>query len=97
MTIHINRYGEQHLDILSLIIIWIICLVGLIVLQHILTEEKTKEMMTNEGRENTSMATEDKCTGIIRVSDIDSKPKEVIGILAKPLDDINLQMYQQDD
>lgn len=29
VTVSINLYGEQHLDIISLVIIWSICLVGL--------------------------------------------------------------------
>ena len=32
VTIHVNRYGEQYADIVFLIIIWVICLIGLIYL-----------------------------------------------------------------
>lgn len=32
ITIHVNRYGEQGADIVFLIIIWAICLIGLIYL-----------------------------------------------------------------
>jgi hypothetical protein len=40
VIIHINRFGEQFIDILALIIIWIICIVGLIILFIILKEGK---------------------------------------------------------
>jgi len=32
VTIYINRYGEQYLDLLSLIILWVISLIGLFLL-----------------------------------------------------------------
>lgn len=32
ITIHINRYGEQYIDMVFLTIMWIICLVGLLYL-----------------------------------------------------------------
>lgn len=93
VTIHINRYGEQYLDILSLIIIWIVCLVGLIVLHRILKEEGIRETMTNDTWRNTLIASDD--TDIMRDPNIDSKPREVIEVLTKPSDDT--QLYQQDD
>lgn len=42
ITVNINRFGEQHLDIFFLIIIWAICLIGLIYLFRYLKEEKTE-------------------------------------------------------
>ena len=45
ITIHINKFGEQFLDLFSLVIIWIITIVGLIILiYYIKKEEKTKEV-----------------------------------------------------
>jgi hypothetical protein len=41
VTIYINRYGEQHLDIFALIVFWIICIVGMIFLIRILKKEDT--------------------------------------------------------
>ena len=40
VTIHINRFGEQYYDIVALVIIWIVCLIGLIFLLRVLREEK---------------------------------------------------------
>ncbi len=40
VTIYINRFSEQFIDIFALIILWIICLVGLIYLRNILKKEK---------------------------------------------------------
>lgn len=40
VTIHINRYGEQFYDIIALVIIWTVCIIGLIFLFRILRREK---------------------------------------------------------
>ena len=42
VTIYINRYGEQHLDIVALIVFWIICLIGMIFLLKILKKVDIK-------------------------------------------------------
>ena len=41
ILININKFGEQYLDLFALLIIWIICLIGLIILFLTLKEEIT--------------------------------------------------------
>jgi hypothetical protein len=43
ITISINMYGEQHIDLLSLGFIWCICIVGLISLIYVLKEKSIGE------------------------------------------------------
>ena len=40
VIIHINKFGEQFIDLFALFIIWIICLVGLTALFWMLKKEK---------------------------------------------------------
>lgn len=40
VIIHINRFGEQYLDLVALVIIWLISLIGLIILILMLKDEK---------------------------------------------------------
>ena len=40
VIININQYGEQYIDLFALVVIWIVCLVGLIALYWTLKEEK---------------------------------------------------------
>ena len=48
VTIHINKFGEQFIDLFALIIIWIISLSGLIILFLLLREEKiSKKSLLN--------------------------------------------------
>ena len=39
VVISINKFGEQFIDLFALVIIWIICLVGLIILFWMIKEE----------------------------------------------------------
>lgn len=43
VVININKFGEQYIDLFALVIIWIICLVGLIILFWMIKEEKILE------------------------------------------------------
>jgi len=47
VTIHINNFGEQFIDIIALIIIWSICLGGLFFLFKILKKEKISKTYTD--------------------------------------------------
>ena len=40
VIIHINKFGEQFIDLFALLIIWIICILGLIALYWMLKQEK---------------------------------------------------------
>ena len=40
IIIHVNKFGEQYIDLIALVIIWIICLVGLIALFLMFKKEK---------------------------------------------------------
>ena len=43
VIIHINRFGEQFIDIFALIIIWIICIAGIIILFIVSKEDEEKQ------------------------------------------------------
>ena len=48
VIIHINKFGEQYIDLFALVVIWIICLVGLIALFWMLKEEKVSKNSFNK-------------------------------------------------
>ena len=48
IIIHINSYGEQFLDIIALVVIWIICLIGFyFLIKRSKREEKSNEYQYN--------------------------------------------------
>lgn len=40
ITVQVNRFGEQYLDVASLVFLWVVCLVGLLSLTLVVTEKK---------------------------------------------------------
>ena len=48
VIIHVNKFGEQYIDLFALVIIWIICLVGLIALFWMLKQEKVSKKSFNK-------------------------------------------------
>ena len=48
VIIHVNKFGEQYIDLIALAIIWIICLVGLIALFWMLKKEKVTNDSLNK-------------------------------------------------
>ena len=51
VIIHVNKFGEQYIDLIALVIIWIICLVGLIALFCMLKQEKvSKDLLKSKKR-----------------------------------------------
>ncbi len=48
ITIYINRFGEHFIDIYAIIIIWVICLVGLIFLIGLFKKEEVSKQFPYE-------------------------------------------------
>ena len=43
ITIHINTFGELYFDLVALVIIWVICILGLIILFSFLKKEEIQK------------------------------------------------------
>ena len=52
VLIHINRFGEQYLDLVALVVIWIISLIGLIILLYMLKEERENKKRKSKSEIN---------------------------------------------
>jgi hypothetical protein len=60
VTIYVNRYGEHYVDIIALILIWIICLVGLVSLYFVVKQGKLmKNLESSNIREKKVMNKEE--------------------------------------
>ena len=96
VTIQINRYGEQYLDMLSLIIIWIICLVGFIILLKVLKEEKAEKTTNDEFERRPTVNENGGYFDIEKNINVDVKTGEVTGIVAESSNDMNQKLYNDD-
>ena len=97
ITIHVNRYGEQYADIVFLILIWIICLVGLIYLYLVIKEEKISKVLENDIKGKKVMNKKGLYLGILRDSIVDKKTGVVRGVLVEPSEEIDPTLYHLDD
>jgi hypothetical protein len=43
ITVQVNRFGEQYLDLVCLVFLWLVCLVGLLCLSSLRAEMKRRE------------------------------------------------------
>ena len=96
VTIYVNRYGEQYVDIALLIFIWIICLVGLIYLYIVMKEERIAKILENNIRGKKVMDRDGSYLGILRNSLIDGETGLVLGVLVEPTNEIDLRLYRLD-
>jgi len=42
IMVSVNRFGEQYLDLVCLVFLWVVCLVGLLSLSSLVSEKKRK-------------------------------------------------------
>ena len=85
ILIHINKFGEQYLDLFALLIIWIISIVGLIILFLMLKEEITFRNIFYKS-ENKSIPEQNK--PILDLDDnlnINLDKSEIKGVIIKPI------------
>lgn len=97
VTIHVNRYGEQYVDMVFLILIWIICLVGLIYLYNIMKEERMKKVFESDIRGKKIMSKDGLYLGILRDSLTDEKTGLVTSVLVEPSEELDTKLYHLDD
>ena len=97
VTIHVNRYGEQYADIAFLIVIWIVCLVGLIYLYIVMREGKITKVLESDIRGRKIMSKDGLYLGVLRDSLVDEKTGVVRGILVEPSEEVDSRLYHLDD
>ena len=89
VTIHVNRYGEQYADIAFLIVIWIVCLVGLIYLYIVMREGKITKVLESDIRGRKVMSEDGLYLGVLRDSLVDEKTGVVRGVLVEPSEEVD--------
>lgn len=97
VTIHVNRYGEQYADIAFLIVIWIVCLVGLIYLYIVMREGKITKVLESNIRGRKVMSKDGLYLGVLRDSLVDEKTGVVRGVLVEPSEEVDSRLYHLDD
>ena len=97
VTIHVNRYGEQYADIAFLIVIWIVCLVGLIYLYIVMREGKIRKVLESDIRGRKVMSKDGLYLDVLRDSLVDEKTGVVRSVLVESSEEIDSRLYHLDD
>ena len=97
ITIHVNRYGEQYADIAFLVVIWIVCLLGLIYLFIVMREGRITKVPESDIRGRKVMSKDGLYLGVLRDSLVDEKTGVVRGVLVEPSEEIDSRLYHLDD
>ena len=96
VTIHINRFGEQFIDIFAIIIIWIICLLGFLLLIKILKEEKATKIITDDFDKRFILEKDSPFFDIKNDINVEINTSETIGILAESPNDREQKLNRDD-
>ena len=97
VTINVNRYGEQYADIAFLVVIWIVCLVGLVYLYIAMREGRIAKVPESDIRGRKVMSKDGLYLGVLRDSLVDEKTGVVRGVLVEPSGEIDSRLYHLDD
>lgn len=95
VTIYINRFGEQYVDIFALLIIWTICLVGLIFLIRSFKREKVSKQLSDEFYIKPLIDQNIPFYNITNNMNVDIKKSKIIGAIPDSSDDVIEKLNQQ--
>ena len=96
VTIYVNRYGEQYADLISLVVLWLICLAGLLLLLR-LKEEEPLENKTTRMYGKTVVDEQGMYLGILHDTIVNKKTGTVASILVEPSKDLVSYSEYRDD
>ena len=84
VIVHVNKFGEQYLDIVSLVVLWIVCLGGLLVLFWTSKKEKKSKKPLYTPEERPMVEHNYSFLDISHYIGEDIDKKEISGVLVKP-------------
>lgn len=96
VTIYINKFDEQFIDLFALVIIWVICLVGLIILSRMLKEEKTPKNFHYKPDKKPLMVQDHALFGIDNTVDHVIDKRKTMGVIAESSTDIDHELNLND-
>lgn len=97
VTIHVNRFGEHYADLVFLVIIWIICLIGLLYLYLFLKEEGVAKMLDDGIRGRRVISKDGSYLGILKNSLIDEDTGVVSSFIVEPSEEVDTKSHRLDD
>jgi sporulation protein YlmC with PRC-barrel domain len=97
VTIYVNHFGEQYADLIALVIIWMVCIIGLLALYSAVKPKKAMKVFESDLRGKTVMNKKGLYLGILRNSLVEENTGSLLSILVEPSEDIDPKRYRLDD
>ena len=96
VIIYINKFGEQFIDIFILVIFWIICLIGLVILFKFLKEENVSKNFHYKFDKSSIIKQDNSFFDIDNIGIVKTDNKELMRILPELSDNIKQNLNLDD-
>jgi len=83
VTININRYGEQYLDIFAIVVIWLVCLISLFFLVKSIKHDLFLDKKTYETKNDPSLDYSKNFIDLNPKINLENKKTPFIGYVSK--------------
>lgn len=69
ITIQVNRYGEQYVDVALLVFLWVVCMIGLLYLSPLMNKEGGETVLKGDQRGRKGMTQERLYLNVVQDTD----------------------------
>ena len=97
ITIHVNRFGEQYLDLIFLGILWSICMISLVYLYIVVKEGRRTTILDSDIKGKKVMSKDGSYLGIWKSSLYDAETGAVRSVIVEPSEEFNTMIHRLDD
>jgi hypothetical protein len=97
ITISVNRFGEQYVDLACLVFLWGVCVVGLLSLSSLLKEEKIWNASDRNKSERNVVKTPGLSLDVVPDSFLDEPSRVVLGAFGESFSETGSGFYHRDD
>jgi len=96
ITIQVNRFGEQYVDLACLVFLWGVCMIGVVSLSLLLKEEKVEKGFVGKRDEGTVVEKPRMSLGVVPDSLLNEPSVVVVKAFREPFNETAQRYFLQD-
>ena len=96
ITIQVNRYGEQYVDIALLVFLWVVCMIGLLYLSPLMNKGGGETVLKGDQRGRKGMTQERLYLNVVQDARTDETTRAGIGAFLEPSKETDQRAYHLD-
>jgi len=96
ITIQVNRYGEQYVDVALLVFLWVVCMIGLLYLSPLMNKEGGETVLKGDQRGRKGMTQERLYLNVVQDADTDETTRTGIGASLESSKETDQVVYHLD-